>query len=601
MSGNTGTTISDHGVSLERAATETDGGLSVTLEARSESDAPVVVWIEDDLPEGGRPVGFEGDETGSMPAGGVLEATLFLPPGATETLSYRVSMADGRTDERLSAPRIATVVSLDRDATAPSELRSVWWVGPAGRSFQLADVETRDPTVLDEGPEPADRDGRTTNGSAGQSDTGESASPQVEDRPAIGIIARPADSDGIYRTALEARRRGFEVFLTPLGEGLEELTDILSQIGVEVVHGPDEADWQTLRSHLSAAARAAGHPGIVLQPEGCPRIDYDRTLSAFDEDGFEMYAVPERPDAGPGTVPLLVGIPAYNAADSIGSVVREAREFADEVLVVDDGSTDGTAERAREAGATVIVHPRNRGYGGALKTIFEAAREKNAAHLVTIDADGQHDPGDIPRLVATQEDSSAGVVIASRHDSDTEVPFVRSIGLWVVNRLTNASMGRYRAASQIRDTQSGFRAYTADAVTTLVEADDIGDGMWASTDILYATNDAGFDFHEINTTIRYDVAHGSTEGAASHGFGLVRNIVGFFQRTHPIAVLGVPGTVLILAGAFAVGWWLQGGATAEAAVPTLAVSTLSITLGLVLLLLGVTLHVLNTHPYFKKR
>ncbi|MUV89289.1 glycosyltransferase, partial [Halapricum sp. CBA1109] len=346
-----------------------------------------------------------------------------------------------------------------------------------------------------------------------------------------------------------------------------------------------------------AAARAAGYPGIVLQPEGCPRIDYERTLAAFAEDGFEMYAVPERAGTTPGTPHVLVAIPAYNAAGSIATVVSEAAEFANEVLVVDDGSRDATADRARAAGATVVVHPRNRGYGGALKTIFEVAHQKGAAHVVTIDADGQHDAGDIPRLVATQDDSGAGVVIASRYGTGTEMPFVRSIGLGVINLLTNVSMGRFRSRRRVRDTQSGFRAYTADAVETLVEADDIGDGMWASTDILYATSDAGFEFHEIGTTIRYDVENGSTEGAATHGFGLVHNIAGFFQRSHPILLVGVPGLMTLLIGSLLTAWAFQG----TPSTPVVVVGTMAMALGVVMLTLSVLLHVLNTHPVFRQR
>ena len=89
-------------------------------------------------------------------------------------------------------------------------------------------------------------------------------------------------------------------------------------------------------------------------------------------------------------------LPAYNEEVSIGSVVLRAREYADRVIVIDDGSLDRTAEVAELAGAEVI-RPRNRGKGAALKTGYEALNGWDI--IVTIDTDGQHDPTDIPRLV----------------------------------------------------------------------------------------------------------------------------------------------------------------------------------------------------------
>lgn len=422
-------------------------------------------------------------------------------------------------------------------------------------------------------------------------------------KPAIGIVAGPDVIDAVYRTILESQARDFPVYLVPTADLPDTALDIAKRLGVTIVDSPGTgADRETLESALATAVRRDDRPGVVFQPEGCPLIDYDRTLEAFESGGFQIDAVPE-PSHAPSKGPhILAGIPAYNAAESISDVVREALAVADSVLVVDDGSSDETAVRAREAGASVIIHPRNRGYGGALKTLFRAAKRIGADHLVTIDADGQHNPADIPRLVAAQDETGAGVVIGSRYvdGSETDVPFVRSIGLGVVNLLTNVSMGRFQKYRRLTDTQSGLRAYTADAVSTVVDAADVGDGMWASTDILYVTNDAGFHFHEVGTTIRYDVASGSTEGAASHGLGLVHNIAGFFQRTRPVLLAGLPGLILLLIGVVLLMWSLERQISGAPSYAPTVTATLTIAAGGVLLVLSVFLHVLNTHPFFNE-
>src|SRR5712692_7494380 len=96
---------------------------------------------------------------------------------------------------------------------------------------------------------------------------------------------------------------------------------------------------------------------------------------------------------------ILVCMPAYNEAGSIASVILTAKRNASEVLVYDDGSTDETTEIAKAAGATVIRGSMNRGYGFAIKSLFQLAREKNADIIITLDSDGQHNADDIPSIV----------------------------------------------------------------------------------------------------------------------------------------------------------------------------------------------------------
>ncbi len=95
---------------------------------------------------------------------------------------------------------------------------------------------------------------------------------------------------------------------------------------------------------------------------------------------------------------LIVGIPTYNEEIAIGSIVVESQQYADEVIVVDDGSSDNTVRIARNAGATVIEHEENKGKGGALQTLLGSVDDRDIDGLVLIDGDGQHIPEDIPEV-----------------------------------------------------------------------------------------------------------------------------------------------------------------------------------------------------------
>src|SRR5215831_17920393 len=104
-------------------------------------------------------------------------------------------------------------------------------------------------------------------------------------------------------------------------------------------------------------------------------------------------------------------MPAYNAEKTVGEVVKKCLRYVDKVIVCDDGSTDNTARVAKESGAQVITHEKNQGYGGAIITLFNAAREQKADVMVTFDSDGQHDPDEIPRLISKLREKNLDVVI----------------------------------------------------------------------------------------------------------------------------------------------------------------------------------------------
>lgn len=149
-------------------------------------------------------------------------------------------------------------------------------------------------------------------------------------------------------------------------------------------------------------------------------------------------------------------IPAYNAGEAVREVMEEAaRRLARErVLLVDDGSTDGVPRRLQEEGYRVLVHPENRGKGAALSTGFQAALGDGASGVVTLDADGQHDPAWIPRFLSAA--AEADLVVGSRMQDPGPMPWLRV----AVNRFTSFVVSRM-AGTPLTDSQSGFRWISA--------------------------------------------------------------------------------------------------------------------------------------------
>jgi len=155
-------------------------------------------------------------------------------------------------------------------------------------------------------------------------------------------------------------------------------------------------------------------------------------------------------------------IPAFRAARTIGRVVEETRRHVASVLVVDDGSDDDTAEVARAAGATVIHHPANRGKGASLRTGLHHVVAHGAARAVTLDADGQHLPDEIPKLLAAADAAPDAIVVGERDKSGQTIRTAARFGNWVADGLL-----RRFARRALPDTQSGFRVYPLPATLAL--------------------------------------------------------------------------------------------------------------------------------------
>ena len=117
----------------------------------------------------------------------------------------------------------------------------------------------------------------------------------------------------------------------------------------------------------------------------------------------------------------IVCIPAYNEETKIKDVIKKSLPYVDKVVVCDDGSTDDTAVLAKKAGAIVISHETNQGYGAAIATLFDYCRKNNAEIMVTLDGDGQHNPDQVPDLINVILKHNVDVVIGSRSVSYTHL------------------------------------------------------------------------------------------------------------------------------------------------------------------------------------
>lgn len=148
-------------------------------------------------------------------------------------------------------------------------------------------------------------------------------------------------------------------------------------------------------------------------------------------------------------------IPALDAAASVGDVVARTRAMIPDVLVIDDGSHDGTAEAARAAGAEVLAHPTNRGKGAALVTGFRTLFARGTGQVVTLDADGQHLPEEIPRLLDAAKEGRADLVLGTRDHLFTAMSPTRR----AANRMSSRAIS-WAAGRPLSDIQTGFRLYT---------------------------------------------------------------------------------------------------------------------------------------------
>jgi glycosyltransferase involved in cell wall biosynthesis len=155
-------------------------------------------------------------------------------------------------------------------------------------------------------------------------------------------------------------------------------------------------------------------------------------------------------------------IPAYNAESTVGAAVTGARAHVAWTLVVDDGSSDATGRRARESGAEVLTHAANVGKGAALRTGFTRMMERNVEAVVTMDADLQHDPDDIPRFIEQFRRTGADLIVGSRRHDFFSMKKGRRVG-----NVFSCGALKFFTGLELPDSQSGFRLHGAEFVRSL--------------------------------------------------------------------------------------------------------------------------------------
>ena len=239
-----------------------------------------------------------------------------------------------------------------------------------------------------------------------------------------------------------------------------------------------------------------------------------------------------------GSKPLVVAcIPAFNEERSIGSVIVRTLKHVDLIIICDDGSIDLTGEIAENMGAIVVRHERNLGYGAAIASLFKEARRIGSDVLVTLDADGQHNPDEISSLVEPILAGKADIVIGSRFlrkmDSDL-IPGYRKIGLKIITGLASGVSN-----STITDTQSGFRSYSKKAIEKLALTEM---GMGVSTEILLKVADNALKIAEVPVRITYD-ENSSKHNPLFHDLDVVLSTIKHLSMRRTLLFYGVPGFV----------------------------------------------------------
>jgi len=281
---------------------------------------------------------------------------------------------------------------------------------------------------------------------------------------------------------------------------------------------------------------------------------------------------------------IIAAMPAYNEGKYVGSLVVQARQHVDEVIVVDDGSTDHTARVAELAGANVVRHTENRGYGSAIQSILAEAKKQDADILVILDADSQHNPDEIPSLVKAVSEG-ADVVIGSREMQRSEIALYRRLGQRVLSRLT-----RVASREKLSDTESGFRAYSRKAIDTLELKET---GMAVSSEIVSEANAKGLKITEVPVSVIY-TEDGSTLNPVRHGVGVMNRILVMISERRPLFFFGLFGGILLVIG-LVIGIiviWAYYFSTNVLATGAALISILLVTSGLLSIFTGIILNVL---------
>ena len=237
---------------------------------------------------------------------------------------------------------------------------------------------------------------------------------------------------------------------------------------------------------------------------------------------------------------ITIGIPAFNEEKNIAKIITRLKKITNSIIVCDDGSSDMTSEIANNLGVIVVKHEKNTGYGAAINTIFQRAKDIETEILVTFDADGQHRVEDIGEVINPIQENIADIVIGSRFlQKNDQVPGYRKIGIKAITKVTNASINQ-----KLTDSQSGFRAYNKKVLQNIFPSDK---GMGISTEILIKASQKNFRITEVPVTILYE-GDTSVNNPVSHGTSVIISTIKFTSIEHPLKFYGIPSVFFLILG-----------------------------------------------------
>ncbi len=276
----------------------------------------------------------------------------------------------------------------------------------------------------------------------------------------------------------------------------------------------------------------------------------------------------------------LAAIPCLDEEVAIGSVVLQARQHVDEVLVIDDGCTDNTAKVARDAGATVISHGAQMGKGQGIKSALRYAVDHDYDCLVLMDGDGQHDPGEIPLLVELVRADTADLVIGFR--TFDQMPFYRRIGRAVLDIVSSNG-------TSITDSQCGFRALNKKTMRSMLGTLRMDD-FSTESEMLRIARERDLRIGEAPINCRYGDFDTSTKNPLSHGVEVLGSLFWLTIERRPLLHIGLPGLAVTFLGVFFLFQFLRGfSETGLVPIELGMLASLCLIPGVVALMLGLAL------------
>jgi glycosyltransferase involved in cell wall biosynthesis len=281
---------------------------------------------------------------------------------------------------------------------------------------------------------------------------------------------------------------------------------------------------------------------------------------------------------------IIAVIPAYNEEISIGSVILRTKPFVSHIIVVDDGSIDHTGDIADLTGSDVIRIEQNKGKANAVMTGLARAKELHSQVVVLLDSDGQHNPDEIPKLIAPIQAGYADLVIGSRNlDNSNYIPAYRKFGLKILDSVTNMA-----SQEKITDSQSGFRALGPEAINNF---NFISEGYNLENDMINYFSKIGLRIVEVPISVSYKGKNIHKKNPLLHGLGIFGNLVGIIGYKRPLISFGIPGLILtvcgIIMGYWAFSWYYVHGQLPFG--PTILTALLLI-IGLLLIVTGLILN-----------